>query len=82
MPTCSRQHRWRFTNRPVCARVMVADKQLVEMIHANAINVLRGCQQSSVRYQSVTLILRGKCVCHVMIARDTQHLFSRRLVRP
>lgn len=35
------------------------DKQLVELIHVKALDVLRGHQQDSMRYQSVTLFLRG-----------------------
>uniref|UniRef100_A0A3Q1CC35 Minichromosome maintenance domain-containing protein 2 n=1 Tax=Amphiprion ocellaris TaxID=80972 RepID=A0A3Q1CC35_AMPOC len=40
---------------------VLGDKQLVELIHIKALDVLRGHQQSSLRYQSVTLFLRD---CH------------------
>lgn len=36
------------------------DKQLVELIHVKALGVLSAHQQSSLRYQSVTLFLRGR----------------------
>ncbi|XP_008394464.1 minichromosome maintenance domain-containing protein 2 isoform X2 [Poecilia reticulata] len=38
---------------------VLGDKQLVELIHVEALDVLRGRQQSSFRYQSVTLFLRA-----------------------
>ncbi|XP_061660993.1 minichromosome maintenance domain-containing protein 2 isoform X2 [Syngnathoides biaculeatus] len=41
------------------------DKQLVELIHVDALNVLRTCQQRSLRYQSVTLFLRDE-LCNAM----------------
>lgn len=44
------------------------DKQLVELIHVKALDVLRGHEQSSMRYQSVTLFLRGmSTVCSVQL---------------
>lgn len=36
------------------------DKQLVALIHVRALDVLSAHQQSSLRYQSVTLFLRGR----------------------
>uniref|UniRef100_A0A3Q2Y5Y0 Minichromosome maintenance domain containing 2 n=1 Tax=Hippocampus comes TaxID=109280 RepID=A0A3Q2Y5Y0_HIPCM len=39
----------------------VLGKQLVELIHVDALNVLRAPQQNSLRYQSVTLFLRELC---------------------
>lgn len=39
---------------------MFADKQLVELIHVKALDGLSAYQQSSLRYQSVTLFLRGR----------------------
>ena len=49
----------------VCKCVFVeTDKQLVELIHVNALDGLRGHQQSSLRYQSVTLFLRGRSKLH------------------
>uniref|UniRef100_A0A3Q3FC41 Minichromosome maintenance domain containing 2 n=1 Tax=Kryptolebias marmoratus TaxID=37003 RepID=A0A3Q3FC41_KRYMA len=36
-------------------------KQLVELVHVQALDVLRGHQHGSVRYQSVTLFLRELC---------------------
>ncbi len=36
------------------------DKQLVELIHVKALDALSAHQQSSLRYQSVTLFLRGR----------------------
>ncbi|KAM4718288.1 minichromosome maintenance domain-containing protein 2 [Anableps anableps] len=44
---------------------VLGDKQLVELIHVEALDVLRGHQQSSFRYQSVTLFLRDE-LCHSM----------------
>ncbi|XP_027861001.1 minichromosome maintenance domain-containing protein 2 isoform X2 [Xiphophorus couchianus] len=44
---------------------VLGDKQLVELIHVGALDVLRGRQQSSFRYQSVTLFLRDE-LCHSM----------------
>ncbi|XP_047205249.1 minichromosome maintenance domain-containing protein 2 isoform X1 [Girardinichthys multiradiatus] len=44
---------------------VLGDKQLVELIHVKALDVLRGHQQSSFRYQSVTLFLRDE-LCHSM----------------
>ncbi|XP_054893794.1 minichromosome maintenance domain-containing protein 2 isoform X1 [Poeciliopsis prolifica] len=44
---------------------VLGDKQLVELIHIGALDVLRGRQQSSFRYQSVTLFLRDD-LCHSM----------------
>ncbi|XP_033933315.1 minichromosome maintenance domain-containing protein 2-like isoform X2 [Pseudochaenichthys georgianus] len=38
---------------------VLGDKQLVEMIHVRALDLLSAHQQSSLRYQSVTLFLRG-----------------------
>lgn len=38
---------------------MGTDKQLVELIHVKALQVLRCCQPSALRYQSITLFLRG-----------------------
>lgn len=36
------------------------DKQLVEFVHVKALDSLKAQQQSSLRYQSVTLFLRGR----------------------
>ncbi|XP_051910476.1 minichromosome maintenance domain-containing protein 2 [Hippocampus zosterae] len=44
---------------------VLGDKQLVELIHVDALNVLRAPQQTSLRYQSVTLFLRDE-LCNVM----------------
>ncbi|XP_019750480.1 minichromosome maintenance domain-containing protein 2 [Hippocampus comes] len=44
---------------------VLGDKQLVELIHVDALNVLRAPQQNSLRYQSVTLFLRDE-LCNVM----------------
>ncbi|XP_061522320.1 minichromosome maintenance domain-containing protein 2 [Phycodurus eques] len=44
---------------------VLGDKQLVELIHVDALNVLRAHQQRSLRYQSVTLFLRDE-LCNVM----------------
>ncbi|KAM9839693.1 minichromosome maintenance domain-containing protein 2 [Aulostomus maculatus] len=44
---------------------VLGDKQLVELIHIGALDALRACQQSSLRYQSVTLFLRDE-VCNSM----------------
>lgn len=38
---------------------MGTDKQLVELIHVKALEVLRSSQPSALRYQSITLFLRG-----------------------
>lgn len=37
-----------------------ADKQLVELVHVEALDALKGQKQSALRYQSVTLFLRGR----------------------
>lgn len=37
-----------------------ADKQLVELVHVKALDALKAQQQSALRYQSVTLFLRGR----------------------
>ncbi|XP_069369127.1 minichromosome maintenance domain-containing protein 2 isoform X3 [Paralichthys olivaceus] len=44
---------------------VLGDKQLVELIHVKALDVLNGHQQSSLRYQSVTLFLRDE-LCNLM----------------
>ncbi|XP_057680511.1 minichromosome maintenance domain-containing protein 2 [Corythoichthys intestinalis] len=44
---------------------VLGDKQLVELIHGDALNALRSHQQNSLRYQSVTLFLRDE-LCNVM----------------
>lgn len=36
------------------------DKQLVELVHVKALDALKGQMQSALRYQSVTLFLRGR----------------------
>lgn len=38
------------------------DKQLVELAHAKALDALKTHQQSALRYQSVTLFLRGRSI--------------------
>lgn len=43
--------------------VTVTDKQLVELIHVDALDVLGVHPPSSLRYQSVTLFLRGIYSC-------------------
>ncbi|XP_069007782.1 minichromosome maintenance domain-containing protein 2 [Embiotoca jacksoni] len=48
---------------------VLGDKQLVELIHVNALDVLRGHQQSSFRYQSVTLFLRDELCNSMRIGR-------------
>lgn len=40
--------------------LMETDKQLVELIHFKALNALSAHQQNALRYQSVTLFLRGR----------------------
>lgn len=44
---------------PKCVFVET-DKQLVELIHVKALDGVSAHQQSSFRYQSVTLFLRGR----------------------
>uniref|UniRef100_A0A672YFK3 Minichromosome maintenance domain containing 2 n=2 Tax=Sphaeramia orbicularis TaxID=375764 RepID=A0A672YFK3_9TELE len=44
---------------------VLGDKQLVELMHYKAMDVLRAHQQSSLRYQSVTLFLRDE-LCNSM----------------
>nr|XP_020455658.1 MCM domain-containing protein 2 isoform X2 [Monopterus albus] len=44
---------------------VLGDKQLVELIHVKALDVLTGHQQSSLQYQSVTLFLRDE-LCNSM----------------
>ncbi|XP_037612766.1 minichromosome maintenance domain-containing protein 2 [Sebastes umbrosus] len=48
---------------------VLGDKQLVELIHVKALDVLRGHQQSSLRYQSVTLFLRDELCNSMRIGR-------------
>ncbi|XP_047424227.1 minichromosome maintenance domain-containing protein 2 isoform X2 [Mugil cephalus] len=48
---------------------VLGDKQLVELIHVKALDVLSGHQQSSVRYQSVTLFLRDELCNSMRIGR-------------
>ncbi|XP_077364838.1 minichromosome maintenance domain-containing protein 2 [Festucalex cinctus] len=44
---------------------VLGDKQLVELIHVDALNVFRAYQQTSRKYQSITLFLRDE-LCNVM----------------
>ncbi|KAM9332160.1 minichromosome maintenance domain-containing protein 2 [Pholidichthys leucotaenia] len=44
---------------------VLGDKQLVELIHIKALDVLRGYQQNAFRYQSVTVFLRDE-LCNSM----------------
>ncbi|XP_061122003.1 minichromosome maintenance domain-containing protein 2 [Syngnathus typhle] len=44
---------------------VLGDKQLVELIHVNALNVLHAPQQTAIRYQSVTFFLRDE-LCNAM----------------
>ncbi|XP_041824991.1 minichromosome maintenance domain-containing protein 2 isoform X2 [Melanotaenia boesemani] len=48
---------------------VLGDKQLVELIHFNALDVLKGQQQSPARYQSVTLFLRDELCNSMRIGR-------------
>ncbi|XP_059183300.1 minichromosome maintenance domain-containing protein 2 [Centropristis striata] len=48
---------------------VLGDKQLVELIHVKALDVLNAHQQSSLRYQSVTLFLRDELCNSVRIGR-------------
>uniref|UniRef100_A0A665WIM5 Minichromosome maintenance domain containing 2 n=1 Tax=Echeneis naucrates TaxID=173247 RepID=A0A665WIM5_ECHNA len=48
---------------------VLGDKQLVELIHVNALDVLKGYQQSSLRYQSVTVFLRDELCNSMRIGR-------------
>ncbi|XP_005912247.1 minichromosome maintenance domain-containing protein 2 [Haplochromis burtoni] len=48
---------------------VLGDKQLVELIHVKALDVLRGHEQSSMRYQSVTLFLRDELCNSMRIGR-------------
>ncbi|XP_029955599.1 minichromosome maintenance domain-containing protein 2 [Salarias fasciatus] len=48
---------------------VLGDKQLVELIHAEALDVLTGRHQSSLRYQSVTLFLRDELCNSMRIGR-------------
>ncbi|XP_058506842.1 minichromosome maintenance domain-containing protein 2 [Solea solea] len=48
---------------------VLGDKQLVELIHVKALDVLNGHQQSSFRYQSVTLFLRDELCNSMRIGR-------------
>ncbi|XP_017262230.1 minichromosome maintenance domain-containing protein 2 [Kryptolebias marmoratus] len=47
----------------------LGDKQLVELVHVQALDVLRGHQHGSVRYQSVTLFLRDELCDSMRIGR-------------
>ncbi|XP_042255268.1 minichromosome maintenance domain-containing protein 2 isoform X1 [Thunnus maccoyii] len=48
---------------------VLGDKQLVELIHVKALNVLSAHQQSALRYQSVTLFLRDELCNSMRIGR-------------
>ncbi|XP_029313793.1 minichromosome maintenance domain-containing protein 2 isoform X2 [Cottoperca gobio] len=48
---------------------VLGDKQLVELIHVKALDVLSAHQQSSLRYQSVTLFLRDELCNSMRIGR-------------
>ncbi|XP_030611869.1 minichromosome maintenance domain-containing protein 2 isoform X1 [Archocentrus centrarchus] len=48
---------------------VLGDKQLVELIHVKALDVLRSHQQSATRYQSVTLFLRDELCNSMRIGR-------------
>ncbi|XP_035475771.2 minichromosome maintenance domain-containing protein 2 isoform X3 [Scophthalmus maximus] len=48
---------------------VLGDKQLVELIHVKALEVLNARQQSSLRYQSVTLFLRDELCNSMTIGR-------------
>ncbi|XP_054478733.1 minichromosome maintenance domain-containing protein 2 [Anoplopoma fimbria] len=48
---------------------VLGDKQLVELIHIKALDALRAHQQSSLRYQSVTLFLRDELCNSMRIGR-------------
>ncbi|KAL7373810.1 hypothetical protein ABVT39_014855 [Epinephelus coioides] len=48
---------------------VLGDKQLVELIHVKALDVLRAHHQSSLRYQSVTLFLRDELCNSMRIGR-------------
>ncbi|XP_040921424.1 minichromosome maintenance domain-containing protein 2 [Toxotes jaculatrix] len=48
---------------------VLGDKQLVELIHVRALDVLNAHQQSSLRYQSVTLFLRDELCNSMRIGR-------------
>ncbi|XP_056289846.1 minichromosome maintenance domain-containing protein 2 [Pseudoliparis swirei] len=48
---------------------VLGDKQLVELIHVNALDVLSAHQQSPLRYQSVTLFLRDELCNSMRIGR-------------
>lgn len=41
--------------------IQFTDKQLVELMHVKAVDILGVHDAASLRYQSVTLFLRGKC---------------------
>lgn len=45
---------------------MGTDKQLVELIHVKALEVLRSSEPSALRYQSITLFLRGGLIIRRM----------------
>uniref|UniRef100_A0A3P9JGM3 Minichromosome maintenance domain-containing protein 2 n=1 Tax=Oryzias latipes TaxID=8090 RepID=A0A3P9JGM3_ORYLA len=48
---------------------VLGDKQLVELIHAKALEALKGNQQSPLRYQSVTVFLRDELCNSMRIGR-------------
>ncbi|KAK1884957.1 Minichromosome maintenance domain containing protein 2 [Dissostichus eleginoides] len=48
---------------------VLGDKQLVEMIHVRALDLLSAHQQSSLRYQSITLFLRDELCNSMRIGR-------------
>ena len=67
----------RFTENVHCYVLYVyicvfveTDKQLVELIHVKALNILSAHQQSALRYQSVTLFLRGRSTPYITPTQD------------
>ena len=56
---------------PLLCVFVETDKQLVELIHVSALDGLRGHWQSSLRYQSVTLFLRGRSTLHTFTVYST-----------
>lgn len=64
---------------------MGTDKQLVELIHVKALEVLRPSQPSAHRYQSITLFLRGGLlilrIFHFRSAAQPKKRFIKKTIR-
>lgn len=56
------------------------DKQLVELVHVKALDALKGQKQSALRYQSVTLFLRGRSTSYGFNVQSLTYYLSLQFV--